>query len=118
MKKYATVAELLRDAPPDKRKTLNSLRNTIKAAAPGATEAINYGVLISYKHAGKYVVFIGFAKEHVAVYGAAVSKHAGELKAYDVSKGTIRFPAARPISARLLTKIVKRRVAEIDATGR
>lgn len=111
-----TVEEYLAAAPADKRATLKKLRKTIRAAAPNATESISYG-LIGYKQAGKQLIFIGYAKAHCAVYGPAVSRFAAELRSYDMSKGTVRFPTDEPLPARLLAKMVKARVAEIEAAG-
>jgi uncharacterized protein YdhG (YjbR/CyaY superfamily) len=41
-----------------------------------------------------------------------VQAHKDELKAYDTSKGTIRFQADSPLPATLVRKLVKTRIAE------
>lgn len=41
-----------------------------------------------------------------------VEAHHDELKAYDTSKGTIRFRADNPLPATLVRKLVKTRIAE------
>ena len=112
-----TVDDYLAEAPKDKRAALMKLRNTIKAAAPKATEGISYGI-VGLKHKGKTLVYFGYAKDHCALYGnVGRFVQRAELKAYDVSKGTIRFPADKPIPDRLVTKIVKARIAEIERAG-
>lgn len=110
-----TVADYIAAAPTDKRAALKKLRTTIKAAAPKATEAISYG-LVGYKQDGKPVLYFGYAKAHVALYGG-FDKSLPELKGYVMSKGTIRLRADKPIPDRLVTKIVKARIAEIERTG-
>ena len=112
-----TVAEYLTAAPKDKRAALRTLRRTIKAAAPKATEGISYGI-VGFKHNGRPLVYLGYAKAHCALYGSTghfVETHAAELKGYEVSKGTIRFPADKPLPVGLVTKLVRARIAEIDA---
>lgn len=114
-----TVAEYLAAAPKDKRAALTKLRQTIKAAAPGAIEGIGYGIA-GYKYKGKPLLYFGYAKAHCALYGgigSVIDAHAAELKAYDVSKGTIRFTTDKPLPDRLVTKLVKARMAEIDKAG-
>ena len=114
-----TVAEYLAAAPKDKRAALRTLRKTIKAAAPKATEGISYGI-VGFKHNGKPLVYLGHAKAHCALYGSIghfVDTHAAELKGYEVSTGTIRFPADSPLPTRLVTKMVRARVAEIEKGG-
>lgn len=108
-----TVTDYLAAAPKDKRAALMKVRRTIKAAAPKAIESISYGI-VGFKHKGKPVVYYGYGKDHCALYGGAIGAHAAALKAYDLSKGTVRFPADKPLPDRLVTKIVKARVAEIE----
>jgi uncharacterized protein YdhG (YjbR/CyaY superfamily) len=38
-----------------------------------------------------------------------------ELESYDTSKGTIRFPAAKPLPTALVRKLVQARMKETDA---
>ncbi len=112
-----TVDDYLAAAPKDKRAALMKLRKSIKAAAPKATEGISYGI-VGFMHNGQPLVHLGYWKAHFALYGS-FDAHAVELKAYDLSgKGTIRFPANKPLPYRLVTKIVKARIAEIEKAGR
>jgi uncharacterized protein YdhG (YjbR/CyaY superfamily) len=114
-----TVDDYLAAAPEDKRAALKKLRRTIKAAAPKATESVSYGI-VGYKLGGERLVYFGYWKAHIALYGSSGrfnKAHAAELKPYVQSKGTIQFPADKPIPHSLVTKIVKARVAEIKAAG-
>ena len=112
-----TVADYLAAAPQDHRAALMKLRATIKAAAPKATESISYG-MAGFKHNGESLMHFAYWKDHVALYGN-FDAHAAELKAYDQSgKGTFRFPVDEPLPYRLVTKIVKSRVAEIEKAPR
>jgi hypothetical protein len=47
--------------------------------------------------------------------GATVAALKGDLKKYDTSKGTVRFPPDRPLPAALVRKLVKARIAESAA---
>jgi uncharacterized protein YdhG (YjbR/CyaY superfamily) len=111
--KPKTVAEYFAAVPKDKRAALKDLRRIIKAADPKAVETLAYG-LLGFKHRGRPLVYIGYAKDHCGLYGGSVARFTTELKTYDVSKGTVRFTPARPLPARLVKKIVKARIAEID----
>jgi len=115
-----TVDDYIAAAPRDKRAALTKLRKTIKAAAPKATETLSYGI-VGYKQDRKRLVYFGYWKAHYALYGSMsrtfIDAHAAELKAYELSKGTIKFPADRPLPERLVTKIVKARLAEVKKAG-
>jgi uncharacterized protein YdhG (YjbR/CyaY superfamily) len=112
-----TVDDYVAAAPEDKRTALTKLRKTIKAAAPKAAESVSYGI-VGYKLAGQRLVYFGYWKDHIALYGTSdrfIKAHAGELKPYVRSKGTLQFPSGEPLPYALVTKIVKARVAEVEA---
>ena len=114
-----TVDDYLAKAPKEKQATLKKLRQTIKVAAPKASESLSYGI-VGYKLQRKSVIFFGYWKSHYAIYGlgSGITKvHAPDLKNYLQSKGTIQFPADKPLPYALLTKLVKARVAEIEKAG-
>ena len=114
--KPKTVEEYLDAAPKERRAALVRLRETIKRAAPKATESFSYG-MVGFKHKGRPLMLFAYWKDHFAVYGS-FDAHAAELENYDQShKGTIRFPTDEPLPYALLTKMVKARVAEIDRSG-
>lgn len=107
-----TVAEYLAPLSQAKRTALQKLRRDIKAAAPKAKECIAYGIP-SYRVDGRMMVSFGAAKNHCSFYAgsAPVIIHKRELKAYDSSKGTVRFPADSPLPAALVRKMVRTQIA-------
>jgi uncharacterized protein YdhG (YjbR/CyaY superfamily) len=109
------VDEYLAGVPKEARATLEKLRKTIRAAAPMASEGISYQMPM-YKHHGMVVGFAAF-KNHCSIFpGSAVMEaYKEELKPYDTSKGTIRFPADKPLPATLLKKLVRARIKENEA---
>lgn len=109
----ADVDEYLARVPEPARSTLEAVRRAIRAAAPEATEAISYGVPM-FRHFGLLVGF-GAAGKHCALYGTTLGSYRKDLKAYDTSKGTIRFPPGAPPPSSLVRKIVKAHVAANEA---
>ena len=111
--KPQTIDEYLAPLSDEKRAALEKLRRAIKAAAPKAEECISYQ-LPAFRLDGRMLVAFGAAANHCAFYPGAfpVEAHKDELKAYDTSKGTIRFQADNPLPATLVRKLVKTRIAE------
>jgi uncharacterized protein YdhG (YjbR/CyaY superfamily) len=73
---------------------------------------MSYGVP-GFRLNGKLLVSYGAATKHCAFYpGSIVQRFRKELKNYDTSKGTIRFPAEKPLPGALVRKIVKARIAQ------
>ena len=112
------IDEYISLAPAETRATLEKLRRTILAAAPGATEVISYQ-MPAFRYEGRLVVSFAAWKSHCSLYPmsyAVIDAHRGELTEYSIQKGTIRFTHDRPLPAGLVKKLVKARIAE-NATG-
>ncbi|MBI3530706.1 MAG: DUF1801 domain-containing protein [Betaproteobacteria bacterium] len=114
--KPQTIDEYLAPLSDEKRVALEKLRRAIKSAAPKAEECISYQVP-AFRLGGRMLVAFGAAANHCAFYPGAfpVKAHKEELKAYDTSKGTIRFQANSPLPVTLVRKLVKTRIAEYAA---
>src|SRR5207302_10270470 len=96
----------------DKRGALQKLRKAIKMAAPKEEECISYQLQAGRLN-GKFLVAYGATTNHCAVYpGSTVKALKDELKGYDTSKGTIRFPANKPLPSTLVRKLIKLRIEE------
>jgi uncharacterized protein YdhG (YjbR/CyaY superfamily) len=108
-----TIDEYLAALSDDKRAALQKLRKMIQAAAPKAEECISYQ-LPAFRLGGRMLVWFGAAANHCAFYPGAypIEVYNAELKNYDTSKGTVRFPANRPLPAALVRKLVKARIAQ------
>jgi uncharacterized protein YdhG (YjbR/CyaY superfamily) len=107
------VDEYLRPLPTPVRAALESLRKTIRAAAPKAEEVISYQIPI-YKYNGPLVCFAAF-KNHCSFYVVKkdiLSTFAKELEAYEKSGTTIHFKPESPLPASLVRKIVKVRIKQ------
>jgi uncharacterized protein YdhG (YjbR/CyaY superfamily) len=96
------------------RSTLKTIRATIRSTVPPeATEGISYGIPV-FKYKGVRIWFAAFSKHCSFFPGslAVIAAFKNELKDCQVSKGTIRFPVDKPLSAILVKKLVKARIAE------
>ena len=108
-----TVESYFGELPEPVRLTLEKVRMAIKSAAPNAEETVSYGIP-TYKYNGS-LVGLGAAQNHCALYVMSpqvMQEFISDLKAYDTSKGTIRFPQDKPLPANLVRKIVKARLKE------
>ena len=109
---FGSIDEYIATFPEEIQKILEELRATIKAAAPEAEEKISYQIP-TFALKGNLVHFAAF-KKHIGFYPTSSGTQAfkKELSIYDGAKGTVRFPINKPLPLKLISKIVKFRVAE------
>jgi uncharacterized protein YdhG (YjbR/CyaY superfamily) len=106
----------LATVPDPARATLVGIRRSVKALAPEAEESISYG-MPTFKYRGRPLVYFAAWKDHCSLYGLDVDAFKQELAGYEVARGTIRFPADRPLPAALLRTIIEARMAAIEAAA-
>jgi uncharacterized protein YdhG (YjbR/CyaY superfamily) len=112
--KPTTIDEYLAGVNAGQRVALKSLRRTIRSVAPKAEEEISYG-LAAFRLRGRPLVAFGGWANHCALYpmsAATVRAFRDKLKAFETTRGTIRFSTDKPLPAALVKKLVKARIEE------
>ena len=101
------------------RSALNKMREAIRSAVPSdAAETISYGIP-AFKDKEVLVWYAAFS-EHCSLFptAAVIEGFGDELEGFSKSKGTIHFPLDKPLPIALIKKIVKARVAQVEAKKR
>lgn len=110
----ATVEGYLAALDPDRRARLESMRAAVRAAAPDATETIAYG-MPALRVDGHFLVSYAAFKHHDSLFPAShavVTTLGAEVAPHVAGRGTLRFPADRPLPTDLVTRIVRIRLEE------
>lgn len=107
-----TIDEYISRFPKEIQERLETMRVTIREAAPEAEEAISYQ-MPTFKLNGNLVHFAAF-QHHIGFYPAptGIEQFEKELSRFKGGKGSIQFPFDQPLPLELVRKIVKFRVAE------
>jgi len=92
------------------------------AAQPEAVRSILRhvrGAMPTYKLYGRRLLYFAAWKQHYALYASTeqvLAEFREELAAYEIDKGTIRFPLSRPVPVNLIARIAKFRTGEVAAS--
>lgn len=113
----SVVDTYLAALPDAQRAALARLRRLLLTLVPHAEETIKTRVpAVCYR--GKTVAGFGAARDHVAFYvmfGDALTALKAEFAGFDASRRVVRFNPDTPLPATSVRKVVRFRLAEIDA---
>lgn len=109
---YRFIDEYIAAFPDNIQALLESMRATIKAAAPDAEERISYQMPTFFLK-GNLVHFAAH-KNHIGFYPtpSGIEAFKAELSEYDSSKGAVQFPIGQPLPLDLIGRMVQFRVTE------
>jgi len=115
--KISSIDEYIDTFPESVQTILKQVRKTIKAAAPRAGEKISYGIP-TFTLNGKYLIYFAGWKHHISIYPIPTGDDSfnREIAPYVSGKGTLKFPIDKPMPLKLITKLVRLKVAE-NLTG-
>ena len=109
------VDAYLKTVPEPQRSTLKKLRQTILKIEPNAKEVISYN-MPAYKIEEGIICGFLSAKKHCSYFpfsGSVLPELKMELKDFEQSTGTLRFPVDVPLSEKLVRKLLLVRKKEL-----
>jgi len=116
MNKPPDVNTYLQNLSAGERKVLTTLRQQILKAMPGMEERLSRGVPFFY-YRGKRAVGFRASKTHLSFFimeGNVLHEMRNEVSEYKNGPTVIQFSPEAPLPDRLVEKLVRARVAEIE----
>lgn len=99
-------------APVGARPLLKELRETIRAAAPGAEEKISYGMPYYQLHDVRVTYFQAHTG-HIGLYAfSAEDARAVGLEQHMAAKATLQFALDQPLPSSAIRRLIEQRVKE------
>ena len=115
MNRSPEIDAYLAPLPEAQRSALEHLREVVAAAAPEAEEAISYA-MPALRYRGRFVVSYLAAKKHLSLFARLYDEQDHRAVAsFKALKGTLRFTPEQPIPDAVVTRLVRGRIAELDA---
>ncbi len=112
MATYTTIDEYIALCPEAHQPLLQAVRETIRDAAPDATEKISWQMPTFHQNGN--LVHFALQSKHLGFYpgSSGVENFAEKLAEYKTSKGSIQFPLNKEIPFALIAEITRFRVEE------
>lgn len=105
----STIDDYILGFPEPVQEVLRKVRETIRCAAPDATEKISYK-MPTFRQ-GRDIVHFGAFKTHIGLFPPVRDPDLQDRVApYRGEKGNLRFSLDQPVPYELIADIVKRRV--------
>jgi uncharacterized protein YdhG (YjbR/CyaY superfamily) len=118
--KFRDVDHYISTFDETQQQALRCVRETIRQAAPEASETITYH-MPTYVLDGRYLVYFAAYKKHLSVFGlsgSALSRHAEAAKPYVTAKGALRIPFSRLLPLDLVADLVRASAEDIESHRR
>ena len=114
MAQCPTIDAYIVALPEAVRDVASSVRETIKKAAPGALEAMKYGMPV-FQKAGASFIYFAVWKKHVGLYPIyrGTDDFEEAIGPYRVKKDTVQFPLDKPLPNELIARIVHSQLARL-----
>lgn len=114
--KAASIDEYIAGSPPETQALLEEVRALCREEAPGATETISYAIP-TFDLRGRHLCHFAAFTRHLSFFPTdrGAQAFADELAAYKGGKGTVQFPYGEPLPADLIRRMVRYRVAQVEA---
>jgi uncharacterized protein YdhG (YjbR/CyaY superfamily) len=106
--------------PEERRGPMTQLRDTIRAAAPDATEVITYK-MPGFKAGTAFLVSYDAFKQHYSLFpwnDEMVDELGDAIRPYVKGRGTLQFRASEPLPLDVIRRIVEIRVRQCAAEAR
>ena len=107
------VDEYIANTPRQVQGRLRKIRDTIREAAPGATERTDYFQMPGYSYEGYdydgMFVWFSFKEPYIRLHlrPPVIQDHKEELAGYTTTKAIVSFSSDKEISTALVKKLVK-----------
>lgn len=114
---YQSVDEYIALQDPDKQAVLEELRQLVRSLLPtSATEVISYQIPM-YKYLGSLCGFSCYSKHYsfTTANASTLELFREDLKGFKFSPSAIQIPYGTPLPVALLTRIIRKRIAENEA---
>jgi len=111
-----TIDDYVAGFPTETQALLEQVRAICREEAPGATETISYAIP-TFDLDGRHLCHFAAFKNHLSFFptGKGTEAFAEELRAFKGGKGTVQFPYKDPLPADLIRRMVRYRVAQVEA---